>query len=285
MPLIVDTDLGGDPDDAVALVVASGLPELALVVTCDEYDGRRAKFARHLLDLLGRPDVPVVAGRDLGNSRYWCVDDLVPADVPDQSTDVAAAVERVCAGTPGRVRWLGIGPMSNLADLITGRQHLASRFTVTLMGGGLAYRHPDRAEHNVRLDIPAARVVLEASMRPRVMPSDVTFTPANEITADSELYRRLAVPEAPAWAKVLVQHLDNWFASFHPGTMQHDALALALAMGQPFVDIDLVKVALDAIGRMVEDPDGSEVFLARAADYSVFHNWLDRLTETSSARA
>jgi hypothetical protein len=69
-PMIVDTDIGGDPDDTVALVVAARrVPELALVITSDEYGGERARFLRYLLDLVGRPDVKVVAGSDLGNSR------------------------------------------------------------------------------------------------------------------------------------------------------------------------------------------------------------------------
>lgn len=36
-PLIIDTGIGGDADDALALVAAArSVPALALVVTCDE---------------------------------------------------------------------------------------------------------------------------------------------------------------------------------------------------------------------------------------------------------
>lgn len=97
-PLIIDTDIGGDADDAVAVAAAARcVPELALVTTTDETagphgSGERARFARHLLGTLGRPDVPVTAGADLGNTRYYCVDGLIPAAVPPQGTDVASAV-------------------------------------------------------------------------------------------------------------------------------------------------------------------------------------------------
>jgi hypothetical protein len=40
------------------------VPELSLVLTSDERGGERARFARHLLNLLGRPEVPVVAGAE-----------------------------------------------------------------------------------------------------------------------------------------------------------------------------------------------------------------------------
>ena len=53
-PMIIDTDIGGDPDDTVAVVAAArSVPELALVVTSDEYSGERARFVRHLLDVAG----------------------------------------------------------------------------------------------------------------------------------------------------------------------------------------------------------------------------------------
>lgn len=67
--IVLDTDVAGDPDDALALVAAARvLSQPPLVITTDECGGERARFARHLLDLLGRPDVPVVSGADLGNT-------------------------------------------------------------------------------------------------------------------------------------------------------------------------------------------------------------------------
>ena len=143
--MIIDSDVGGDPDDSVALVVAGlRVPELKLVVTSDEVGGERARFARYLLDLVGRSDVKVVAGADLGNTRLYFVDGMVPADVPKQGTDVVGAIAEVCATTPGQVRWVGMGPLSNLLALQSARPELVAKMAVTQMGGAIVYRKPER---------------------------------------------------------------------------------------------------------------------------------------------
>jgi hypothetical protein len=165
--VILDTDIGRDVDDAIAVAAAAAtVPELALVITCDEYGGQRARFARHLLDLLGRRDVPVVAGADLGNSRFFCVDGLISEHVPDQPSDLEEAVETVSAAASLPVRWVGMDPMSNLARLADTRPDLLARMEVTQMGGALRYRDPTRAEHNFRLDPDAARHAMAAVPAP-----------------------------------------------------------------------------------------------------------------------
>ncbi|MCK2236842.1 MULTISPECIES: nucleoside hydrolase [unclassified Crossiella] len=280
LPVVIDTDAGGDPDDALALVAAAGLPELALVLTGDELPGGyRARFVRLLLDLLGRPEVPVVAGRDLGNTRLNCVRDLVPGTVPAQSGDVLAAVEAVCAGP---VRWVGLGPMSNLADVLTARPGLAERIRLTQMGGALHYRDPSRAEHNIRVDPAAAHTVLARAHRPRLVLSDTTFTPELEIRVASATHRRLADPAAPAWAGLLAAHLAQWFTDFHPGTIQHDALTLSAALELPFVGFTAERVALDGLGRMSRSEQGTPVELSGPADHRAFLDWLHRLLDPAS---
>jgi inosine-uridine nucleoside N-ribohydrolase len=276
-PMIIDSDVGGDPDDTVALVVAGRLvPELRLVITSDEYGGERARFARYLLDLVGRTDVRVVAGSDLGNSRMWVIDGLCPEGVPRQGTDVMGAVNELCAATDGRIRWVGIGPLSNLAVLQAERPELVSQLVVTQMGGAINYRDPARAEHNFRTDPEAAIRMVPAlePWLPTFVVSDVTFNPAMEITADSPLYKRWAEPDARPWEQVLREHWDRWMTKY-PGSMQHDALTLAAAMLWPGVRFVRERVALDPIARMTRSEDGTEIVMSVSADYTAFMSWLD----------
>jgi len=273
-PMVIDTDVGGDPDDAVALVVAAmSVPELSLVVTSDEAGGERARFARYLLDLCGRPDVPVVAGRQLRDDGAFTAVDLVPPTIGHQPTGLVAAVERACSDA-APVRWVGMGPLSNLAEVLKVRPHLASGLVLTQMGGAVRYREPSRAEHNIRLDPEAARAVL-ARVRGWLVTSDVTFHPAMEVDGRSPLYRGFASPRAPVWAQVLRGHLDQWFARYHPGSMQHDALTLSAALQLPFVDFDIRRISFDPLGRMSVG-EGMEVFLSHRAHYAAFFGWLER---------
>jgi pyrimidine-specific ribonucleoside hydrolase len=276
-PMIIDTDAGGDPDDSVAIVAAArSVPELALVVTSDEYGGERARFVRHLLDLAGRPEVPVVAGSDLQDDPLYFVDGLFPQDVAKQSEDVAGAVEAVCASTPGPVRWVGMGPLSNLAALQESRPELVAKMVVTQMGGAVNYRDPSRAEHNFRMD-PAAVVrilpVLELSV-PTFVVSEVTFNPAMEILPESPIYQKWTAPGSPPWASVLRAHIDRWMERY-PGSMQHDSLTLAAAMLWPGVAFVRERVALDPLARMTLDAEGIEIAMSISADYPSFMEWLE----------
>ncbi|TCC08756.1 nucleoside hydrolase [Kribbella soli] len=276
--MIIDTDAGGDPDDSVALVVAARLvPELALVVTSDEFDGERARFVRWLLDLAGRSDVRVVAGSDVGNRRGFVVGGMCPAGVPRQETDVVAAVSEIFAGLDGRLRWVGMGPLSNLATVQRERPELVARMVVTQMGGAINYRDPLRAEHNFRADPDAAIEILPTLGRwgpPTFVLSDVTFNPAIEITAESPLYKRWAAPDARPWERVLREHFDRWMAKYP--CIQHDALTLAAALLWPGVRFVRERVALDSIARMTPSADGVEIAMSVSADYSAFMAWLDK---------
>lgn len=284
-PVIIDTDIGGDADDALAVAAAArSLPRLALLLTSDETGpavgyGARARFARFLLDLTGRTDVAVASGISLGDTEYFCADGLVPDELPSQPADVVAAVRAVCAAVPGPVQWVGMGPLSNLALVLDAAPELASRLHVTQMGGALNYRDPSRAEHNFGLDVPSVHRVFDAVGKgllptPYVVTSEVTCNTAIEITADHPVHSALSAPNSPAWAALLVAHMRQWFEHFHPGTIQHDALTLSAALRLPFVEFDRMPVAVDDIGRTTRSEAGVPVWLSLSARYPSFIRWL-----------
>ncbi|MET8800849.1 hypothetical protein ABZV91_31275 [Nocardia sp. NPDC004568] len=76
--MILDTDIGWHPGGLVALVIAARMVPNLVVVTADETRGRRAQLARHMLDMLDRPDVRVISGFDLGGEDRFLLDNDQP---------------------------------------------------------------------------------------------------------------------------------------------------------------------------------------------------------------
>ncbi|KZM69607.1 hypothetical protein AWN90_07450 [Nocardia terpenica] len=269
MAIILDTDIGGEPDDALALAMAAGLPDLALVITSDEHQGHRAEFARHLLDLLLRSDVPVVAGRELGRRGNWAADGIVPRGVPAQPTDVIAAVEALLGKTSDPVKWVGTGPMSNLADIITAIP-AARQFTVTQVGGSHAW-FTDRAEPTIGADLPAAHTVLSSGIRPRLLPAEIALDLYNAIDRDTVEYDIMARSADPA-CSMLLRHMDAWLDHHRRSINQSALLALALALDSPFLATTSTHIALDPVGRV--RPGECAVFMTDHCDRRAYKDWV-----------
>jgi inosine-uridine nucleoside N-ribohydrolase len=272
-PVIIDTDCFYDPDDMISLTVAALAVEHLTVITSDETGGRRARGARRFLDLIGRPDAVVVAGLDLGDDRRFLMDDLIDG-VAEQPADVVDAVARACATTCERVIWVGQGPMSNLARILTTQPQLAERLNVIQQGGWLdEYRDPSRASHNLRLDPTAAGLAIRAAFEPQLLLSDWTNTDELSITRESGLFQMLSAPGVPDWARWVAVNLVRWFERGKPSRM-HDPLALSVALGLEFVRFADVRVRIEADARMYRDRRGRIVRAATGVDYAGFMPWL-----------
>jgi inosine-uridine nucleoside N-ribohydrolase len=175
--LHVDTDFGGDPDDACALVMLLGWPdvELAGVTTCLEAAGQRAGCVRHYLDLAGRRDVPVAAGatRSLttgeqflptwGDERYW------PTPVPAEPSPSKGALDLLDHSIQRGATIVAIGALTNLALLERARPGALRDAEVVAMAGWLsppADGLPDwgpQHDFNVQCDTRSAEIVIAAA--------------------------------------------------------------------------------------------------------------------------
>lgn len=184
--LVVDTDIGTDVDDCLALAFVLGSPELSLEgVTCVYGDvGLRARMVLKLLRLADRVEVPVMLGSAqtlLGvRSVYWPghegvgllePDDVALVPAPEHAVDYLV---RTVMESPGQIHLLAIGPLTNVALAFRREPRLAERLAhLTVMGGAL--RGPSRldlpyAEHNFRCDPEAAQVVLAAGAPTTLVP-------------------------------------------------------------------------------------------------------------------
>lgn len=197
-PMVLDTDIGTDVDDALALLVALGSPELDLrgVTTVYVDPPLRAQMARKMLALAGRKDVPVHMGepapirpahrypngvwdwhegRGLLYQKVSLEERMAsagarprtrgPVGMAPQEKTAARFIYETATTTPG-LTLVAIGPLTNVAVALTSAPELATRLARLVIMGGFLHQKamPFRAEHNFACDAAAAEIVFRSAV-------------------------------------------------------------------------------------------------------------------------
>lgn len=155
--LVLDTDIGSDVDDVLALAVIFGSPELELAGVTTVYGDTllRTRMVARTAAVAGRSAGPIVPGRAetrSGREVWWAGHEgALMADLEREEVAVGADPIELLAGSP---TVLPIGPLTNVAEAVERPGHAIER--VYLMGGDFSLA---RAEHNVKCDIDAAAAV------------------------------------------------------------------------------------------------------------------------------
>jgi inosine-uridine nucleoside N-ribohydrolase len=190
-PVILDVDPGHD--DAVALMLACGHPDLDLLavttvagnVTVD----KTTRNALRVLSLAGRDDVPVGMGASKPLKRpLHTAEDIHgksgldgPEEIPDagfgpDERDAVALISDTLKASPEPVTLIPVGPLTNIALFLREHGDLRDRIAgISLMGGsmGLGNTTP-AAEFNIYVDPEAAREVFESGVPITMTGLDVT---------------------------------------------------------------------------------------------------------------
>ncbi len=240
IPIVIDTDVGADPDDALALVFALASPEVELlgVTVVDGDVDLRARMAARLLGMAGRPDIPVVRGvrRPIGPGRGPTMlgfegRGLLDGDDagPEATILEATAPEWLVEASKRRAFHLvAIGPLSNVAVALRLDPTLPDRLLgLTIMGGVLAERALPAAwrravrergaaawpDHNTASD-PTAALVCARSGLP------LTWV-TSEVTVRAPLRRdgRERLPADHPLGAALGHMVDVWEAAWFHATL------------------------------------------------------------------
>jgi inosine-uridine nucleoside N-ribohydrolase len=206
VPVVIDTDVGADIDDAFALALAVASPELEILgVTTvgrgspepDPFmqyidktrDEDRAWLVCRFLTQVGRKDVPVAAGADPQPKSEidWQIQyRRHPAAIYNRTLkpvkeSAADLIARLAKEKDGELVVVCLGPLTNVARLIKDHPDAAKkvkRFVV--MGGSVAvgYEGKPKAEPewNIKTDIAAAKGVFASGLPLAVVPLDATAT-------------------------------------------------------------------------------------------------------------
>ncbi len=259
---ILDTDIGTDVDDCLAIAFMLGSPEFAFeAITCVYGDVElRGRMVRKLVALRGHDEIPVYLGarRPLLGLRdvYWeghegegLLDerDEPVAFPPEHAVDV---IIRTVMANPGQIHLLAIGPLTNIALAILKEPALATRLAHLTIMGGVVRRpqslHLPVAEHNIVCDPDAAHVVLTSGAPITLVPLDVT-TRCRIRRADVGRLQAVGDPFHDAVAEQVTRYPR--FAA-NGETVLHDPLAAAVVIAPDLVEMVPLHVAVETHGRV-----------------------------------
>lgn len=265
VPLLLDTDIGSDIDDALALAYLLAHPrcELLGVATATGDTEKRAALAHHLCRAAKRHDVPVLAGRaepiGMGPGQpqvpqYEAIEgkhdyyDYGPMD----GSAAIAYMANVIHAAPGQVTLLAIGPLTNVATLFSQHPDVPRLLKRVVLMCGAFHCRPDREvpdrEWNARCD-PAATEIVFGNVRP-----DSLVSVGLDVTLDCVLpldeCRRRFQAGGP-----LLQAVDElasvWFKDAASITF-HDPLAAAFVFHPELCELVAGEVNVEPDGTIAE---------------------------------
>jgi purine nucleosidase len=254
VPVLLDTDIGTDIDDAFALALILRSPDLDLlaVTTVSGDTAARARLAAKMLWVDGRRSVPVAAGvpghpMPIAQTR-WADGFTSPELLSESAVDLMKT--EIDRGR-GRVVIVAIGPLTNVAALLThypGEKHKIRR--IVLMGGSIAHGYyPNSgptAEYNIAADAKASHVVFTSGVPITMAPLDVTW----HLHLDAAHQARIYSQDTPlAHALGAIDQLWG-----QPTPTLHDPMAVGLLLDPSLCARKALHIRITKDGRTVVVP-------------------------------
>ncbi|MEM2941093.1 MAG: nucleoside hydrolase [Thermoproteota archaeon] len=248
-PIVLDTDIGDDIDDAFALLFALKCRELDLKTVTVVYGDveSRARLASKLISTMGLK-TPVA----LGSSRSLL--GAAPSGKPCQAKVLSDDEEypnlvgmpawMVIAENVLRInglRVVSIGPLTNIALTVLSEPSVKDRISLTSMAG---FFRGQFAEYNVKCDPEALSLVLRSGLNPLLVGLDVTL----KCPMPMSMVERLKSSQKPEH-RLVSSMLKEW--SKDSGCSQpilHDPLALATIVDEKIVTVEKTRVEVELKG-------------------------------------
>jgi purine nucleosidase len=269
IPLLFDTDIGSDIDDAVALAYLLREPrcELLGITTVTGEPQARAMLADAVCRAAGREDVPVHSGIETPilvqqrqpEAPQKAVLDRWPHRTEFPPNSAVPFMREVIRARPGEVTLLAVGPFTNVGVLFAMDPEIPRLLKrLVLMGGVYTGRAPGnpRTEWNAGGDPHATARVFQS--------------PVDELTAFGlDVTLRCTLPAEECRARfrggpldVVREMAEVWF-SRAPHVTFHDPLAAAALFHPEICDYEIGRVEVEladpnaaGMTRWTPDPTG-----------------------------
>ena len=253
--IILDTDIGDDIDDALALAFAvmSGKIDILGVTTVFKNAAQRAELACCLLEALGRTDIPVYAG--IGKTLLQSIPDweqVVAGHRPrqmdvltKQQSSIQPKPERAVdfiidtvMASDGDITLVPIGPFTNIAAAFTIEPRLAQKTQIVMMGGATDRVRP---EWNALCDPEATRVVFGTGVPIVMVGLDVT----TKCVMSYEQVKAIGAVDRPI-NQICFELIHLWGGDNpEPRPTLHDPLALATLIDPTLCETQEIRIEVE----------------------------------------
>jgi inosine-uridine nucleoside N-ribohydrolase len=281
IPVILDTDIGTDIDDAFALALIINSPEFELlgVTTVSGDTAARARIAAKMLWEAGGKwrQVPVVAGmpgpKQNINQAPWAEGFVGPQLLKEDAVDfLRSKFHRY----PGEITLIAIGELTNVAAMLKADPLVARKIKrIAIMGGSIARGYepgsPPDPEWNIKSNPAAARVVFSSGVPIIMAPLDVTAM----LKLDAEARSRIFKQDTPVTNSLAaLYHLWN-----HETPTLFDPMAVALVLDPTLCQTKDLAVEVDGKGvtRIVDNEKVNVVVGFSANPEKFFEFYLSRV--------
>jgi inosine-uridine nucleoside N-ribohydrolase len=289
LPVIIDTDIGDDIDDAFALAIALQDPRLQVIgITTAWGDTRtRTLLVRRLLATLGRHDVVVAQGpATLSTTPFtqkkWAEGAIDATPAPDAIDFIREQVQ----GRPGEITLIALAPLTNIAALQQRDPTALHKLKqVFVMAGSVhaGYYHNNAipnpepsAEYNVVCAPQGLRILLESHTPVRMFPLDSTQIKLDEVRRD----RLFAYGSPASDALTLLYHqwrLYNGWGQITPTLF--DVVPVAALLQPSVCPLTNLRLSVDDRGYTRPVPGESNVAVCLTLDENGTHRLImDSLT-------
>lgn len=295
IPVILDTDIGGDIDDTWALALLLKSPELDVKLVVSDMGDTvyRAKIIAKMLETAKRTDIPIGIGvrqtEDAGPQAPWVADYNLEQFPGTVHQDGVAALIDTIMNAPAPMTLICIGPMPNIKVALEREPRIAQRARFVGMHGSVRLGYGGKStpapEWNVVGDVAAARSVFTAQWPMTITPLDT----CGLVTLSGQKYRRIADATDPL-TRAVIENYRIWRKAGDPNatdteeasSVLFDTVAIYLAFAQELVTLEELPLVVTDDGHTRIDPQGKQVTCAMAwKDLARFEDFLvDRLTGT-----
>lgn len=246
--ILIDTDIGGDVDDALALALALNSPELEIVGITNVYLANewRTGVTKHMLKVYGREDIPVRTGAEKPLIGWWDENRIPNSSktaAPVDGEESAAACDFIVqmARAHEELTLVAIGPLTNVALAIAKAPDIVNRVNIVMMGGELDKAHP---EWNIVCDPEAARIVFESGAKIHMVGLEVT----NRCRFTKEDIERISQTGNPR-TSLLGEMMELFTQNFGYLPILHDPLALSVLLWEDILTFAEKKVLVETGGQ------------------------------------